>query len=130
MADERTGVAGWRLGLVALTTLASVAASVWLIQRSDLVVLYALWSLFSPLPLVFARDGAAFRTACLIAGGVLVGTGLFYALLGLVLFVPSGVALLAVGLADRPSGPVWGTVSMVVSVVSLTCWTVGIIERV
>jgi hypothetical protein len=123
---EPERVAWWRLGLVVLATMASGAASAWAIARSDpsLIGFVGAWTGIPLVPLLFVRSRRGFRWACNATGSFLLVVGVIFFVLGLIIYVPSGLALIGAGLAERRLKRHYAVASLLISVTALAGCTV------
>ncbi|WP_410593982.1 hypothetical protein [Amycolatopsis sp. lyj-23] len=120
-------VAWWRRGLIVLAVLTAAGGAALAIAGAapDLLGGYAIFVPVPVVPLFFAGNGRYFRSACTVVGwGLFVG-GVFFAVLGLIVFVPAGLVVLAAGWAERRRTVLWGTTSLVIAVLSVTGWVVA-----
>jgi hypothetical protein len=118
-------VAWWRSGLVAIAAMASVAATAWATARAAPVMMsfYIAWAGVPLVPLFFAGHRSAFRRACIAVGSCLLMVGVIFAVLGLVIYIPSALAVLGAGFAEGRLKWTCGMASFLIGVAALGGWT-------
>lgn len=119
-SDASAGVRWWQRGLVVLAALAAGVAAVWAVTEATtaLLLLYVPWPVVAVLP-VLMWDQRAFRRACLAVGSCLVVVGVLGTVLGLFIFIPAGLAVLAAAATGGRLTWVGAAVSGVIALVTL-----------